>query len=60
VFHSKLEDAPGAFDFNRRLQVLDFIGIDRALVFPGSLAMNQIGFLSAQMRSGFAARLRGR
>ena len=27
--------APGAFDMGRRVEVLDFIGIDRQIVFPG-------------------------
>lgn len=39
VFRNKLENAPGAFDFDRRLEVMDFIGLDRALIFPGTLTM---------------------
>ncbi len=31
--------APGAVDFERRLQVMDLTGVDRQLVFPGGLAI---------------------
>jgi predicted TIM-barrel fold metal-dependent hydrolase len=39
VFKVKLEDAPGAFDFKRRLEVMDFVGIDRQIMFPGGLGL---------------------
>ena len=39
VWHLKLEKAPGAFDFDRRLEVLDFVGTDRQLMYPGSLGV---------------------
>jgi predicted TIM-barrel fold metal-dependent hydrolase len=31
--------APGAVDFDRRLEVMDFTGIDRQLVYPGGVAI---------------------
>jgi predicted TIM-barrel fold metal-dependent hydrolase len=34
VWNRKGTSAPGAFDFARRLQVLDVMGVDRQLVFP--------------------------
>src|SRR5687768_11452021 len=37
VFHVKRDKAPGAFDFKRRLEVLDYTGIHRQLMFPGGM-----------------------
>ena len=36
VWNLKMEYAPGAFDFKRRLQVLDFTGINKQILFPGA------------------------
>jgi len=39
VWHLKLEQAPGAFDLKRRIDVLDFVGTRRQLMYPGSLGV---------------------
>jgi len=39
VWSTKGSFAPGAVDFNRRLDVMDFTGVDRQLVFPGAVAI---------------------
>ncbi len=36
VWNLKMGYAPGAFDFKRRLQVLDSSGIKRQILFPGA------------------------
>lgn len=36
VWNLKMENAPGAFDLKRRLQVLDFTGVKRQILFPGA------------------------
>lgn len=36
VWNLKMEYAPGAYDFKRRLQVLDFTGVKRQILFPGA------------------------
>lgn len=36
VWHLKMEYAPDAFDFKRRLEVLDFMGAKRQILFPGA------------------------
>ncbi len=36
VWNLKMEYAPGAFDFRRRLEVLDFTGVSRQILFPGA------------------------
>lgn len=43
VFRVKMENAPGAFELDKRLKVLDFVGINRQIVFPGGLALNAQG-----------------
>src|SRR4051812_29280526 len=39
VWKTKLSRAPGAFDLKRRLEVMDFTGVDRQIVFPGSVGI---------------------
>ena len=39
VWNLKMEYAPGAFDFARRLDVLDFVGVNRQILFPGGAAI---------------------
>lgn len=39
VLQAKMEQAPGAFDFGRRLEVMDFMGYDRQILFPGNMAL---------------------
>jgi predicted TIM-barrel fold metal-dependent hydrolase len=36
VWNMKMENAPGAYDMGRRLQVLDFTGVKRQILFPGA------------------------
>lgn len=38
VFRRKYSDACGAWDMQRRLQVMDFVGIRRSIMFPGIMA----------------------
>ncbi|MFZ4603643.1 MAG: amidohydrolase family protein [Caulobacterales bacterium] len=44
VWKKKRLDAPGAFDFERRLDVMDLTGIDKQIVFPGSMGLLAIFF----------------
>jgi len=54
VWKLKLEQAPGAFDFKRRLQVLDFTGVKRQLMYPGGLGLNSVAlYTSAEDESLF-------
>lgn len=36
VWNLKMESAPGAADLGRRIEVLDFIGVKRQIMFPGA------------------------
>jgi len=42
VWNLKMEQAPGAFDVQRRMKVIDFVGIDRQIIFPGGLGQQAI------------------
>ncbi|HEY3737897.1 MAG TPA: amidohydrolase family protein, partial [Jatrophihabitans sp.] len=44
VWTTKFAKAPGAFDLRRRLDVLDFTGIRRQMVFPGSIGLYAVSF----------------
>ena len=44
VWKLKMEQAPGAFDFDRRLAVMDYTGIHRQLMYPGSLGLFSLSF----------------
>ncbi|MGO9388918.1 amidohydrolase family protein [Rhodoblastus sp.] len=37
VLRTKFEAAPGAWDLDRRIEVMNFTGIDRAVLFPGNM-----------------------
>jgi predicted TIM-barrel fold metal-dependent hydrolase len=39
VWQTKLSAAPGAFDMDRRLEVMDFTGVKRQLLFPGGIGL---------------------
>jgi predicted TIM-barrel fold metal-dependent hydrolase len=39
VWQTKLSAAPGAFDMGRRLDVMDFTGVKRQLLFPGGIGL---------------------
>ncbi|MFV0644061.1 MAG: amidohydrolase family protein [Sphingomonadaceae bacterium] len=52
VFHVKRDKAPGAFDFKRRVEVLDFTGVNRQLMFPGGMGLLSAAFLSSCDTSG--------
>ncbi|MCB2063502.1 MAG: hypothetical protein KDE25_08610, partial [Novosphingobium sp.] len=44
IWNTKFAEAPGAFDFDRRLEVMDRTGIDRQMVFPGSIGLYATSF----------------
>jgi predicted TIM-barrel fold metal-dependent hydrolase len=44
VWKTKFSRAPGAFDLTRRLDVLDFTGVRRQMVFPGSIGLYAVSF----------------
>jgi hypothetical protein len=44
VWHTKFAAAPGAFDLDRRLEVLDFTGVRRQMMFPGSIGLYAVSF----------------
>ena len=44
VWNTKFAAAPGAFDLDRRLEVLDFTGIRRQMMFPGSIGLYAVSF----------------
>src|SRR4051794_9335977 len=53
VWHVRGSDAPGSFDFSRRAEVLDVMGIRRQLIFPSSalLAMQLLVGTEGWMRN---------
>jgi predicted TIM-barrel fold metal-dependent hydrolase len=44
VWNIKFAQAPGSFDLDRRLEVMDFTGIRRQLMFPGSIGLYGVSF----------------
>jgi len=44
VWNTKFAKAPGAFDLKRRLDVMDYTGVKRQLVFPGSVGLYAASF----------------
>jgi predicted TIM-barrel fold metal-dependent hydrolase len=44
VWNTKFAKAPGAFDLERRLEVLDLTGVDRQMMFPGSIGLYAVSF----------------
>ena len=44
VWNTKFAQAPGAFDLDRRLEVMDFLGVERQLMFPGSIGLYAVSF----------------
>ncbi|MBW2500812.1 MAG: amidohydrolase family protein [Deltaproteobacteria bacterium] len=44
VWTTKFAHAPGAFDLDRRLQVLDLMGVRRQMLFPGSIGLYAVSF----------------
>ena len=40
----KFAAAPGAFDFRRRLEVMDLTGVRTQLMFPGSIGLYAVSF----------------
>ena len=44
IWNTKFASAPGAFDFSRRLEVMDLTGVDRQMVFPGSIGLYATSF----------------
>ena len=44
VWKTKFASAPGAFDFRRRLEVMDLTGVRTQLMFPGSIGLYAVSF----------------
>lgn len=44
VWNTKFAKAPGAFDLERRLEVMDFTGVRRQMMFPGSIGLYAASF----------------
>jgi len=44
VWRTKFAEAPGAFDLQRRLEVLDLTGVSRQMMFPGSIGLYAVSF----------------
>jgi predicted TIM-barrel fold metal-dependent hydrolase len=44
IWNTKFARAPGAFDWDRRLEVMDMTGVNRQLVFPGSIGLYATSF----------------
>jgi predicted TIM-barrel fold metal-dependent hydrolase len=42
AWYGKGPYAFGAYDLDQRLQLMDFIGVDKQLIFPGNLAINAL------------------
>jgi predicted TIM-barrel fold metal-dependent hydrolase len=42
AWFSKGPYAPGAYDMHKRLELMDFCGVDKQLIFPGNLALNAL------------------
>jgi predicted TIM-barrel fold metal-dependent hydrolase len=42
VWKSKMEMAPSAWDMDRRMEVLDFTGIRRQILYPGAMALRAL------------------
>lgn len=46
VWQTKLEKAPGAFDIKRRLEVMDFTGVQRQILYPGIMPIYALALLN--------------
>jgi predicted TIM-barrel fold metal-dependent hydrolase len=44
LWHTKFAKAPGAFDLSRRLEVMDATGVQRQMMFPGSIGLYATSF----------------
>ena len=44
LWTTKFARAPGAFDLDRRLEVLDLTGVRRQMMFPGSIGLYAVSF----------------
>jgi hypothetical protein len=47
VWACKSSEAPGSFDFSRRLEVLDLTGVRRQLMFPGGMGLLALGLYAS-------------
>lgn len=59
VNHLKYEKAPGSFDLKRRVEVMDFMGIQRQLMYPGNIGIYAIGLLSRQNDESYLGTITG-
>ena len=47
VWKRKSSEAPGSFDFDRRLTVLDLTGVRRQMIFPGGMGLLALGLYAS-------------
>jgi hypothetical protein len=47
VWKKKSSEAPGSFDLERRLQVLDLMGVRRQMMFPGGMGLLALGLYAS-------------
>jgi predicted TIM-barrel fold metal-dependent hydrolase len=47
VWNRKSSEAPGSFDFDRRLAVLDLTGVKRQMIFPGGMGLLALGLYAS-------------
>jgi predicted TIM-barrel fold metal-dependent hydrolase len=59
VWQKKRLAAPGAFDFKRRLDVMDLTGIDKQIVFPGAMGLMGLWFYSNAGNPGILRSIEG-
>src|SRR5271154_5404954 len=59
AWRSKGPYAPGAYDMEKRLKLLDFIGVDKQLIFPGNVAINALFLLGQADNSSFFPQITG-
>jgi predicted TIM-barrel fold metal-dependent hydrolase len=59
VFRMKMEQAPGSFDIDRRLEVMDFIGTDRQVYFAGGFGQQAIYFFNKYENPNTFGKIKG-
>ena len=59
VFRKKMEEAPGAFDIARRIEVMDFVGTERQVYFAGGFGQQAIYFYNKYKNPKTFAKIKG-
>lgn len=59
VWRSKTEQAPGAWDMDRRMNVLDFTGVRRQILYPGAMALRALNVHARADDTGFFSFITG-